>query len=96
MAKKLFFAPIVLSGGIDIGGDDNDGDNGSADAPLDALPCTFAYWQSNYEKDYYKDNTIDQLDYCQWWLDNNFTWQQWLKVGNSEEDWKLPTSPADR
>ena len=84
MAKKLFFAPIVLSGGIDIGGDDNDGDNGSADAPLDYKPCSYEDWLKNYAKNMDDDPEITRNDYGLWWLARGYSNDAWKEFNGDE------------
>lgn len=93
--KNKFSLPIIMltdptptpgNGGV-IGG----GTGQSGTDPLNPYnsPLSFAAWKtsefwSDYDSFYGNDNnTPDFEEYCMWWLDNNFTIEQWTAVGNN-------------
>jgi len=88
MARRSFSVPFVF--------DDDDLDipdnpvvtgGASGQAGQNPFPCTFTVWQGAFGTDLDDSGAVDIKDYVQWWKNNGFSRDQWLSVGNSEDDW---------
>ena len=98
MAKKFGFDPfILLSGGLDDGGDSTVVGGGSGQSgvqPIEGLPCTYDYWVTNYfteDMDVLR-NGPDVDDFMDWWLKNGFSAEEWAELNPGLPP--LPVSPT--
>ena len=92
MAKKKFLAPFVVLTGGTIPGDDQQEGWGSAD--LEVGPCTFQTWLDEYDGEDIAGDGSAWDDFCDWWLENGFSWKDWLEF-NPADEWCIPNYPSD-
>ena len=96
MAKKFGFDPfILLTGGLDDGGDDTvvGGATGqSAVQPIEgAVPCNYGYWVEHYfneSLDVMGDGP-DIYDFMDWWSNNGLSMEDWDEL-NPDIPWEEP------
>ena len=96
MAKKFGFDPfILLSGGLDDGGDSTvvgGGSGQSAVQPIEgAVPCNYGYWVEHYfneSLDVMGDGP-DIYDFMDWWSNNGLSMEDWEEL-NPDIPWEEP------
>ena len=96
MAKKFGFNPYIVHSGVNfeggavvIGGGSG---QGSTD-PINASPCSYAFWLEHFAEDVIQNGTIDEYDFGAWWEGNGFTKEDWeeLNPGLSWDEYVLGT-----
>ena len=72
MDKKLFFSPVVLSGGGLTPEDGDETGHGTAQSTTDPYACDYDEWILMFEIDMNNDQLISYADYVLWM--NSYGW----------------------
>ncbi len=92
--KKAFAIPFILNSqggtkdGVIGGGTGQSGSDPIGNAMSFTEWAQSNYWQT-YDQDYGNgDGIADMAEYGMWWADCEFTYDQWINAGNSQQDWE--------
>lgn len=79
MSKKKFASPFLILAPIVPGEDDDVTGGGSAQSGFKPYPCSFDDWLKMFHTDYDEDGDFDRDDYRTWWIENQFSEDDWNK-----------------
>ena len=89
MNKRQFIAPfIVLSGGLNDGGEGGVIGGGSGQGALIPEMLSYAEWlASDWAQDLFLDGEINEDDYALWWESSGFSQADWEQL-NPDLPWE--------